>query len=72
MPAEPLIIDAENFLAKDPLPLCPFCGAVARKNVYLFGDNEESYVWEGNQATAEAFSAWIAEQKNAQREFMVY
>ena len=64
MPDEPLALDTENFLAKDPLPRCLFCGAVARPNVYLFGDAEESYVWEGHQATAERFSAWLAEQKN--------
>jgi len=64
MPDEPLALDTENFLAKDPLPRCPFCGAVARPNAYLFGDTEGSYVWEGNQATAERFSAWLAEQKN--------
>jgi len=66
MPDEPLDIDAENFLLKGPLPLCPFCGVVARPNVYLFGDVEESYVWEAYQATAKRFSQWIAEQKNAE------
>ena len=66
MPEEPLDIDAGNFLLKSPLPRCLFCGAVARPNVYFFGDSEESYVWQGSQATAEAFSAWIAEQENAE------
>jgi len=64
MPEEPLDIDADNFMLKGPLPRCPFCGAVARPNVYFFGDSEESYVSEGSQATAEQFSSWIAERKN--------
>ena len=66
MPDELLAIDAQNFLAKDPLPRCPFCGAVARPNVFLFDDHEKSYVWEGSQATAERFSSWLIEQKNAE------
>ena len=66
MPDEPLDIDVENFLVKGSLPLCPFCGAVARPNVYFFGDSEESYVSEGSQVTAERFSSWIAERKNTE------
>ena len=66
MPDAPLAVDAENFLVTGPLPHCPFCGAVARPNVYLFGDSEQSYVWEAGQATAERFSSWIAERQNAE------
>jgi NAD-dependent SIR2 family protein deacetylase len=66
MPEGPLDVDAQNFLLKGSLPCCPFCGAVARPNVFLFDDHEKSYVWEGNQATAERFSSWLAEQKNAE------
>jgi NAD-dependent SIR2 family protein deacetylase len=66
MPDEPLDIDVDNFLVKGPLPYCPFCGAVARPNVYFFGDSEESYVREGSQATAERFSSWIAERKTTE------
>ncbi|BAF72005.1 SIR2 family NAD-dependent protein deacylase [Sulfurovum sp. NBC37-1] len=32
----------DDFRAKDPLPACPFCGAVARPNILMFGD----YGWE--------------------------
>jgi len=66
MPDEPLDIDAENFLLKGPLPRCLFCDALARPNIYCFGDSEESYVWEASQAIAEGFSSWIAERKNAE------
>jgi len=32
----------ERLKAKDPLPSCPFCGAMARPNILMFGD----YGWE--------------------------
>jgi len=32
----------ENFKAKEPLPSCPFCGAIARPNILMFDD----YAWE--------------------------
>ncbi|WP_295418109.1 Sir2 family NAD-dependent protein deacetylase [Sulfurovum sp.] len=28
----------EGFKAKEPLPACPFCGAMARPNILMFGD----------------------------------
>jgi len=28
----------EGFRAKEPLPTCPFCGAMARPNILMFGD----------------------------------
>ncbi|BAF69629.1 SIR2 family NAD-dependent protein deacylase [Nitratiruptor sp. SB155-2] len=31
-------IDTERFLAREPLPKCPYCGAVARPNILMFGD----------------------------------
>lgn len=33
---------AEGFQAEEPLPSCPFCGAMARPNILMFGD----YGWE--------------------------
>ena len=33
---------SEDFRAYDPLPACPFCGAVARPNILMFND----YGWE--------------------------
>ena len=32
----------EDFQAQNPLPTCPFCGALARPNILMFGD----YSWE--------------------------
>ncbi|BCD59818.1 MULTISPECIES: Sir2 family NAD-dependent protein deacetylase [unclassified Nitratiruptor] len=31
-------INEDLFLAKDPLPKCPYCGAIARPNILMFGD----------------------------------
>ncbi len=33
-----LQIDETTFLAQDPLPTCPDCGALARPNILMFGD----------------------------------
>ena len=43
------------------ISLCPECGAPARPNVYFFGDSDRSYVWEGSQKQADAFSSWLSE-----------
>jgi NAD-dependent SIR2 family protein deacetylase len=31
-------VDMEEFVARDPLPSCPECGALARPNILMFGD----------------------------------
>lgn len=31
-------VDEDVFLARDPLPVCPNCGAIARPNILMFGD----------------------------------
>ena len=31
-------VDMEAFLARDPLPACIYCGAIARPNILMFGD----------------------------------
>ncbi len=33
-----IIIDEEEFQAKEPLPRCPRCGMMARPNILMFGD----------------------------------
>ncbi len=35
-----IMIDGKNFRAKEPLPYCPDCGAIARPNILMFGDFE--------------------------------
>ena len=48
----------DDFRAKDPLPRCPDCGAVARPNILMFGD----WGWESRRTDAQSrkFQAWLA------------
>ena len=39
----------DDFKAKEPLPLCPFCGAVARPNILMFND----YTWDFTHTNAQ-------------------
>lgn len=52
-----VLVDEATFRAFDPLPSCPFCGAVARPNVLMFGD----WLWvaERTQAQEERFRTWL-------------
>ena len=47
----------EGFKAKEPLPSCPFCGAMARPNILMFGD----YSWEDTRTDAQRvrLGLWI-------------
>ena len=36
----PIVIDEVSFRANEPLPACPACGALARPNILMFGDDE--------------------------------
>ena len=51
-------IDYSTMNALDPLPLCPTCGAVSRPNIFMFGDTDESYVWEESEESARRFREW--------------
>ncbi len=50
-------IDNETFRAKDPLPTCPFCGAIARPNILMFGD----WTWISIRTEEQEarFNAWL-------------
>ena len=52
-------VDAENCLLTSPLPLCPRCGALARPNILMFGDNG----WEGTRTDEQhtRFREWLDE-----------
>lgn len=56
-------IDYSTMNALDTLPLCPTCGAVSRPNIFMFGDTDESYVWEESQQSAKRFREWRADNK---------
>lgn len=57
-------IDYSSMNALDPLPLCPNCGAVARPNIFMFGDTDESYIWEESQESAKSFREWREKNKH--------
>ena len=58
-PADPynVEVDPTSFRAKEPLPTCPRCGAMARPNVLMFGDGG----WDGSRTDAqeERLGAWL-------------
>ena len=51
-------IDRPSMTAQDTLPCCPNCHGVARPNIFMFGDTDESYVWEEGQKSADSFMQW--------------
>ncbi len=57
-------MDYSTMNALDTLPLCPKCGTVFRPNIFMFGDTNESYVWEESQECAKRFREWRGENKN--------
>lgn len=52
----------DGFKAKDPLPSCPFCGAMARPNILMFGDFGWEYARTDGQR--ERLSQWLNMLKN--------
>ena len=48
---------SDDFKAQEPLPRCPFCGAMARPNILMFGD----YSWEYTRTDGqrERFVKWM-------------
>lgn len=52
-----IAMDAENFRAVGPLPVCPNCGAVARPNILMFGD----WQWDDqpNRVQSRNLSQWL-------------
>ena len=47
----------EGFKAKEPLPVCLFCGSIARPNILMFGDFGWEYARTNGQR--ERLSRWI-------------
>ena len=62
-------IDYSTMNALDTLPLCPICGAVSCPNIFMFGDTNESYVWEESQESAGRFREW--RKKNLHRKVVI-
>lgn len=57
-------IDYSTMAALEPLPICPSCGSVSRPNIFISGDNDESYIWEESQDSASLFRAWRRKNKD--------
>ena len=57
-------IDYSTMKALNNLPLCPECGFVSRPNICMYGDTDESYIWEEAQENAKRFRAWRADNKS--------
>jgi len=62
-------VDYSTMNALDPLPTCPSCGAVARPNMFMFGDTDDSYIWEETQESARRFREW--KQKNMHKKVVM-
>jgi NAD-dependent SIR2 family protein deacetylase len=50
-------IDEEQFRAREPLPRCPKCGALARPNVLMF--NDWDWIPHRTRIQSERFSRWL-------------
>lgn len=50
-------VDEEKFVACEPLPKCPECGAVARPNILMFGD----WYWieDRSEAQSKRYARWL-------------
>ena len=54
-------VDMETMGAKEPLPNCPSCGAVARPNILMFGD--WSYLGNRNDLQRRELDNWLKKQE---------
>ena len=62
-------IDLASMNARDPLPICPNCSSVSRPNIFMFGDTDDSYIWEETQESARSFRKWRKE--NNQKKIVI-
>ena len=58
-PADGVAVDVDEatMRAREPLPACPRCGALARPNILMFGDRE----WDDSRTAPrlEAYAGWV-------------
>lgn len=47
-------------MAENDIPLCPKCNAIARPNIFMFGDHLHSYVGSKNNLMASYFMDWLS------------
>jgi NAD-dependent SIR2 family protein deacetylase len=61
-----VMVDEENFQARDPLPLCENCGRIARPNILMFGD--WTWIPDRTNQQASSLAAWLKKiHKNQKR-----
>lgn len=63
-------IDYSTMRALDKLPCCPKCGFVARPNICMYGDTDDSYVWEKAAKKAKKFQEW--RKKNLHKKVLIF
>jgi len=63
-------IDYSTMKALDHLPLCPQCGFVSRPNICMYGDTDETYVWEEADKKAKRFQEW--RKKNQHKKVIIF
>ena len=68
-PASAVAVDPERFRAARPLPTCPRCGALARPNVLMFGD--DSWIGDRTDEQHARFHAWLGELAAARARLVV-
>ncbi len=56
-PAEAVNIDPDSFRASGELPLCPYCGAIARPNILMFGDG--NWISDRSDRQSANFNRWL-------------
>jgi NAD-dependent SIR2 family protein deacetylase len=64
-PADPfqVTIDETTMRAREPLPICPHCGALARPNILMFND----WSWESSRTSMQqsGLNAWLRQVGNS-------
>ncbi len=58
-------IDYQTMRATGTLPLCKHCGGVARPNIFMYGDTDDTYIWEEVQQKTKFFRAWREKYKES-------
>ena len=60
---EEIIVDEESFQAQFPLPLCKYCGGLARPNILMFGD--WSWISKRSNQQQNRLNAWLDDLKTS-------
>ena len=63
-------IDYSTMKVLDTLPCCPKCGFVSRPNICMYGDTDDSYVWEAADENTKRFKEW--RKKNQHKKMLIF